>query len=1349
MADLKHLLHWSDSRQQLFILALAGCAAVTAAAPAFPLLAPDAGPPAAVPSSTLRAAPAEIDLRAKRWLPVLPFETPAATFILLDERPPNSPPRIVRFTVQQPAAGGAAGAANNLRVPVRITGPKKVGGSQEEISELEAVELPPNTPVTFTIQPGTAEDAGVYANTCTFRADGSTDEASVHVKVVATDGPWVALLFVLAGVAVATYLVLWRNLNRQKTILLLRAAGLMRRLKTMTGVVLDRSRDALWQIQSLWQEQDLERAGTRLTELEATLDAQDEAFAVVQTTERLLAPGPEPSDDRQPAGRLLLDNARAALQCGDAAGAKGFAANARKVHGEALGFYQRLHAHDVALRHLLAGHQQELSKVEPALRLALRWTAERIDDLALVKETINTEEAEQGLLRIGYWRRTLEVIADALTAISLSSPTARPRVMAALDRLARLGAEDILAPRPKDHADALQKAEDDARSAVRLYEAEPYLADVGLWLSADDGSKAWPLYQEARQEAEKPDGDADKALAAALQAAARLRLAELERVAWRWPDQDARWVSLSAGRRAVALASWGEAVRALPWKEDSYPELPEALADEISLIAECGGPGEHEGKQAEEADPAQALSILLGARARPAVQELLALYYQFELSLAARQTGQDGTDEMQAAQTRLAEHKPFAAVGAFRRALDWIPVQEAVARALLREVERISSRDGDAGWEERAAARDDLDHSRWAAALGKAREAWGAVRKPLTEYYLKRIGEVVRDKAHPGFEELQQAQQALAAGCLTQAAIRARAAWHLAKPAVARDVVAKAWPGDDARKQEAETRIAEGKVEEVIHEAELVLAPAVAPPAPRVRPKVPRGGRKRFGRPPSRASDTAAVEAAERSSAEEAAENELKQWSEELKGRAGGVLFDETFKTATHSLETGGLWHEALAEAKNVRDYLTQRPESTELLQALPERLLKLGPAEGAAGRAVESGRTAIRSGEWGEADAALLTARRYDLRRRLRKANVPDSWTKPYLNDRLAAAKEQAAPADLIAALQKAEEVIHFLEEHRGDIRQAEERIVAVPDDGGNVDRINAREALAQRGDVAAAKASLDSAQVATTVWEKEIPKGVFELVRTNTGMKLDEKPKRNYGRWLGFFVALVIGAITGGGAGLWFSSWGSGVATGFVVWLIAWGVSEWLLLLVNTPNLDDETSVDDRFHFKAQVAAGQQADPTRYRFEWYHLGQGGGRIVQGSEPGKVGDEVEDTFTTPGWKRVRVEIRHREVPSRRCTVDGYVDVKPSRYSMARRLLEVNTLLETAVVVALASLVGFSAKYFTNSLGTFGTFADYLGAFLCGATAKYGEEGVKSVANVLSRAARSAPAANPAKEAKE
>jgi hypothetical protein len=465
-----------------------------------------------------------------------------------------------------------------------------------------------------------------------------------------------------------------------------------------------------------------------------------------------------------------------------------------------------------------------------------------------------------------------------------------------------------------------------------------------------------------------------------------------------------------------------------------------------------------------------------------------------------------------------------------------------------------------------------------------------------------------------------------------------------------------------------------------------------------------------------------------------------------LQGNSWRSLFEEAAVGAERLLSEGRNGTKAVTHAEKVSGYLLE-----ELMSAIPVRLLK-SPLHSEIGREVEQARESLRREEWTEADAAWLSAWRCDLGVRLREAKVPDSWKKPLPETRLSEAEAHIRARDIAQAktsLQQAEQLVAYLHTNQTTISRSEARIIDVPDDAGNPLRIDARTAFAANGDTANATEHLNDAETATNTWKAAIAEGVFELFCTNTGQNLSAQAGDDtlikWGSILG--VAALVGLLAGVFVGHYFGV-SAGIAMGLlaslVIGWIIWGIWLWW----GTPNLDVETSVDDLFRIKARVAANQTAVPANYRFDWYLQGQNGSRVVHAPEPGKLGDELVETFAAPGWKRVWVEIRHAKVPSRSTKLNGYVEVKNSRFSVVRRFLEINTFAETALVVALASLLGFSAKYFvTGGVGTFGSFADYLGAFLCGATAKYGEESIKSLSNLASRV--TAPAARPAPPAEK
>ncbi len=241
----------------------------------------------------------------------------------------------------------------------------------------------------------------------------------------------------------------------------------------------------------------------------------------------------------------------------------------------------------------------------------------------------------------------------------------------AAELLSTATVENVRAPRSEEHTDDLQKAEAAARAARKLCEAEPLLDDLTLWLPESDGSDAWGKYAEARKELAKDDGDADRALTLARQAAVLHRLTELDRVAWRWGPGDRRHTALADAQWARAIEDWEAALQLLPW-EASYRELAEELVDELSLVAECKGPGSDARDRAGKAsgDWPQVVRIVRGAMKQTDVQEALIAHYLFELEqLAGLKKGEEGWDDLQAAQAGRKAHKSFAALGALKRAI--------------------------------------------------------------------------------------------------------------------------------------------------------------------------------------------------------------------------------------------------------------------------------------------------------------------------------------------------------------------------------------------------------------------------------------------------------------------------------------------------------------------------------------------------------------------------------------------------------------------------------------------------------------------------------------------------------
>ncbi len=230
------------------------------------------------------------------------------------------------------------------------------------MAEFDTLTVPANQPITLTVKPATIKKTGVYTGSITVHLvqatmSGHTENVTIPVKVVATDGPWWPFAVVLIGVLLATWTVNWRTTNRHKTLLHLRAAELKRRLSTMIADAHDqafserlatRIKEKLRETRRKWQELDLDGAQGELDEIETTLEDYVKALALINDAEGILDHGREQflslggDANRRLAGEAWLEEARIALDIGDVANAKSHAEYVLQVYGQAFGLYSRL-----------------------------------------------------------------------------------------------------------------------------------------------------------------------------------------------------------------------------------------------------------------------------------------------------------------------------------------------------------------------------------------------------------------------------------------------------------------------------------------------------------------------------------------------------------------------------------------------------------------------------------------------------------------------------------------------------------------------------------------------------------------------------------------------------------------------------------------------------------------------------------------------------------------------------------------------------------------------------------------------------------------------------------------------
>lgn len=1226
--------------------------------------------------------------------------------------------------------------ASTPPVPVSLVISEQTSGRR--LSRQTQLKIPGGETRVLNVRPDDIKHTGVYSGTITLSDDdGKAAAKTISVKVVTTHGPLLPLLAIALGVIATTWVVFSRTVAREKTLFLLRVADLRQRLRQLCDTdrerrfssrLEERCRDMLRQATRNWQQQNTAEVDAKLKECETEITSHTKAAMVTDNAEAALNFGQQVfvshDQPRFLAGSLLLKQASTSLDLGDTARAESFAENALEVYHDAFGLYQRLKVKWQVIDELLDPDQLDADHRLGNARIMVEETRQRaetlIDNLSRGKEGVETTKAEEALQRLDYWKRALETVTDAIHIVPSDCDPAQRRLDRATELLATATLENVRLPRTAGHEDDLLKAEQQARAAVELCESQRLFGLLKKWLPENDGSLAAKKYVEAESEAAKPEGVTSKVLAFAREATARLQLTELERASWQWPDPDRRRDLLKVARRLIVAAeSYQAALRKLPW-EKSKGELASMLQHERMLFEACRA-GEPSSDITLSTDPNDQIDEALKVLNQPDAQQVLARHYLFELGLPPLDDHPGVANKIKEARGKLKLREPFMALGTCNRILDQASAQENVAKALLSEAELVNLQPGDVAWESIEQARDHLANRQWARAMWEARKAWLLSRENLANFYIDELGleyEVpgddsasqktlkVIESGGPGTEELADAKKCKDDEHWSRAvydayAARQRAIQNLAQmyrlkladqegPAARQ---AKEFADNDDCKAALETAI-EQLARETVTEEEKVA-------------KVARAQK-------------------ELDKAQEALDNAQEDTADHAQTQETVARAKKSLEKAQEELDKLVISYPALATAHarlERHDYFAAYQAALQVLDST-----ETCPTEGATSHGVSAPPETTSRGvvhfdiagfraanifrdidfdigaDRGdqpphdpvlEAKYRQAAAKRKKLAFRTDQIQIPQEWRnifESYLPDTVALTDDVLAKAGAMTAF----------------VEQNTDRISSM-DASDAEQQATFRTALREvaNGQPQEAQQQLDTFTPTLKVTLDCRNRGVTPVEKKAKVMGSDFRIFLNYIS-LGLFVR---------------------------------------------PQIDEESSVEDAFLFEAKIDGADEALRDRFDYEWKVERQAGGCVPPASW-------LKTWHPEEKVAKPRIDINQHGVMKVTCTVTDpksifkfeaeprFFRVRRSPHRVASRLLSFYSIIEVVFVIVIASLIGLSTKYYVGTAETFGSTADYLLAFVWGATSKYGQEGIKSLTDLLTPSIRTdqSPAASAASE---
>jgi hypothetical protein len=1252
--------------------------------------------------------------------------------------------------------------------------------SSRRLSRQTSITIPSGATRVFTVRPANITHPGVYGGVMTVGVtwptseDGEPATTNIPVRVVTTHGPFWPLLVIALGVIATTWVVFSRTVAREKTLFLLRIAGLRQRLRQLCDLdrerpfssrLEERCRDMLRQATRNWQQQNTAAVDAKLKECETLVTSHADAAVVTENAEAALSFGRQVfvahDQPRFLAGSLLLKQANTSLDIGDSARAKTFAENALEVYHDAFGLYQRLKIKWQVIDELLDADQLDADHRLGNARIMAEEARQRaetlIDNLSRGKDGVKTTEAEQALQRLDYWKRALETVTDAIHTVPCDCDPAQRRLDQATELLATATLENVRLPRAAGHNDNLLKAEQEARSAVELCESQRLFALLAKWLPENDGSLAAKAYADAEEEAAKSAGDIAKVLTSARKAVALLQLTELERASWQWPDGDNRRDLLKLARKLITAESYQAALKKLPW-ESSYRELAAMLQLQRMLFEACRA-GEPPSDSQMSAAPSKFIDDTLKVLKQVKSQEVLARHYLFELDLRPLGDHPEETEEIEKARANLEQREPVAALGAIKRLLDLGWVQEKVAESLLSDAELVNHRSGDVAWEAINEARGHLENQQWARAMWKARKAWLLSRRKLAGFYTIELSHTypvtVEKETSPNNEEnsaddgnkdtsevevpvvapggpeaaeLAKAKTSQSAGHWSQAVYHA----HSARQQVTKNLAGMYQSklsdraGDLAMRAEALAK--EDKHDEALELLIEQLARETVADAQKVA-EAKKEVAETLQRVTAAKQKVAAArqEVAQAQEAVAEAQQNVNEAEQKLaKGRQNVNEAERKLAEAHEELDI------SLAEFKDSCPTLATALTRLGRHDYFPAYQAALAvPADSTRQVPQLKSRGGPEGAERGDVHLDIAGFRAANIFWKLDFDIVADVGDQPPRDPDLEAKYRQAAAkrkklafrTDLIQIPQQWK---HIFESYLPDPVASTDEALARADAMAafveqNTDRISSMDASDAQQQAAFRTALCEVANGRPQDAQQELESVVLTLNVTLDCRNRGVTPVANKADVMGSDFWVFLNYISRG--------------------------------LFVRPQIDEESSVEDAFLFEAKIDGADGALRDRFAYEWKVERQAGGFVPPASWLKTW--EPEEKIASP-----RIDINQHGVMKVSCTVTDpesvfefeskprFFRVRRSPHRVALRLLSLHSLIEVAFVIVIASLLGLLAKYYARDVETFGSLSDYLLAFVWGATSKYGQEGLKSLTGLLTPSIRTdqSPAASAASE---